>query len=779
MNKQFGHLTDEKGIYVLDKIPEAGNFEYIYKNKNIFLKVDQFGPSYIQLNPPVGMTVLKRNDREQFSPWKYYFKVGNKVTHNFDIYSAKKIRITYKPTEAIYWLSFGNVEVETHIFVDIESSEVFMDVKFKSNIAKNVSLLSVVYLNPVDSSMAVWDKQEWYQSTELIGKNNSIFLTKHYSVRADINDRKNIFLLSNQKTISNQNLAEKLISITKNFNVIPSSLGNEEIKKASCYSQVCSSLYNLSIDCSLKTMLKVCNDDEKIDEEQIYNKLTDNYFNFVLKSNANKYSELISRRFVKTSDDYFNKFVNYFLPQELEWVISLDRGWPTGMRGSRDCANDFLGYLAYDVAECRNTIKTLFSNQRFEDGWFPRQIPFGNSNKYDLRPFVDSNAFVIELIYEYLSYSNDFSILNDSYPYLNSTNYGTGLEHLIKACQFYNMKSNLGEHGLIKLNGGDWLDCLNQVGLKGKGETVMVSCQAVLAFQQVKEILMKYDEHKSFIEIIDANSKKLIKNIKKYSYLEKEGFYKAIYSDDGNWYFSDCDIDGKLRVYVPTNSYTIIAGIDHSNDKRVINRINFYNETNNGYKLFTTPFGEKPFNGIGKMGTGDFQPYMFENGAVYNHGGNLFYCRALAIAKDYNTLYKALNYSLPINPKFHAESISCLPLYACTNAYNLMPSYKGRGGLSFLTGSIAMIERVIYNWMFGLDYHIDYIKISPCIPKQYKDSFVKETYNNLAIEIQYFGFGSKIQKAIINGIEIEHQKHDLIIPKKDINSNLKIEIYLK
>ena len=56
----YGSFTSQKGSYRITKLPEAGSFEYIFKNGRFFIKVDKFGPSFIQLDPLGGMTVLKR-----------------------------------------------------------------------------------------------------------------------------------------------------------------------------------------------------------------------------------------------------------------------------------------------------------------------------------------------------------------------------------------------------------------------------------------------------------------------------------------------------------------------------------------------------------------------------------------------------------------------------------------------------------------------------------------------------------------------------------------------
>lgn len=129
-----------------------------------------------------------------------------------------------------------------------------------------------------------------------------------------------------------------------------------------------------------------------------------------LKKLEKKYNELFSVRTVKTGNADFDKFVNGFLPLEMYWVSSLDRGWPTGMRGVRDAANDFEGMLCYDKEMCKGVIENIFSKQR-SDGWYPRQVPFGSGTKFDLREFVDSACFFTEYVYDYLAYTGDYSIL--------------------------------------------------------------------------------------------------------------------------------------------------------------------------------------------------------------------------------------------------------------------------------------------------------------------------------------------------------------------------------
>ena len=287
------------------------------------------------------------------------------------------------------------------------------------------------------------------------------------------------------------------------------------------------------------------------------------------KALSEKYEKLFAVRTVNTPDKTFNRFINGFLPLELDWVSALDRGWPTGMRGVRDASNDFQGFLAYDIEQCRGIIENIFSKQR-SDGWYPRQVPFGASDKFDLRQFVDSACFFTEFVYDYLAYSHDYSILEKEYGYYDSELVESGLTHLVKGMEYLLSPENTGEHGLTKSRGGDWLDCLNSAGLKGRGETVMVSCQLVMCLKYLAEILEKLG--KTGGEEYLAYAEKLKATINKVSY-NKEGFYNGVFTDGGNWIFSDNDPDGEKRVYAPTNSYAIISGVAEGKEQEIIKHI--------------------------------------------------------------------------------------------------------------------------------------------------------------------------------------------------------------
>ncbi len=783
MGENYGKFSKKPGGYRIEKLPEAGNYEYIYKNDETLVKVDQYGIITAQINPPVGEAVFKREEREVGSPVKAYFSDGESVFNNFDVLRADKLTIDFLPEKSIYRLTFGKTEVVTELFVTEKNKRFVMNVTVK-NLGEQVKEYSILkcafpYLNEL--LMAPWDKPEWYTRTEYL-KGKNAFLTTKYSVAGKKEERRYLTIVSNDETNNRELSLERLTALTKNFSVIPDKIGGVTEDTLYAFKQCVSTLATVNLkggESYSFTQVFAVTDDEKKIVENI--KSSVKYFDSTVQKAeeeklAEKHAELFSVRTVKTGDPDFDSFVNGFLPLEMYWVSSLDRGWPTGMRGVRDAANDFEGMLCYDKQMCKGVIENIFSKQR-SDGWYPRQVPFGTGTKFDLREFVDSACFFTEYVYDYLAYTGDYSILENKYGYYDCETQESGLTHLKKGMDYLLSDDALGVHGLVKMRGGDWLDCLSGAGKKGRGESVMVSCQLVMCLKYLVEILNRVGQVNE-VEKYEKAGYRLKNAINKAAFNGR--FYNAVYTDNDTWLFSEKDEDGEERVYVPTNAYAVISGVASGKENEIFNEIAKL-KTSDGYKLFSKPLGGKFIDGIGKMGTGDFQPYFAENGSVYNHGSQCFLIRALAKAGRYEEISDVLGYALPLYADKHSPEKTCSAPYAITNCYHLVPSFYGRSGFSFLTGSVAMIERAVYSWVFGLNFALDNIVITPCVPKEYANAEITTPFNGHNLTIKYVGYGAQIEIAEISGkaFDVSAEGRSVLIDKALITDDLTIIIKLK
>ena len=775
----YGHFTGKPGCYTITRLPRVGSYEYIFKNDELLVKVDQHGVIMAQINPPVGEALIKRENRERTSPVKVYFDAGEGVYNTFDGYRADEVKIEFSPERAVYTMRFGAIESKCEVFIASSAQRFVIKTTLtnKTDSLRTVRIMPTVFPYVNALLMAPWDKPEWYTRTEYAEGEYDLFKTTRFSVSGKREERRYFTCLTDLGISSFELSAERLVGATNAFSYIPESFSGKTEKTIYAFEQCFAGVKSVELGAgesvSHSLILACTADEEKVGDslrasEALF--FEENVERELARVSA-KYEGIFEKRRIKTGDDSFDSFVNGFLPLELDWVSALDRGWPTGMRGVRDAANDFQGFLAYDKALCRSVIANIFSKQR-SDGWYPRQVPFGDSDKFDMRAFVDSACFFSEYVYDYLAFTDDYTVLTETYPYHDTDTCESGLAHLVRGIEYLMAEENIGEHGLVKIRGGDWLDSLGGAGLRGRGETVMVSCQLVMCINYLIEIYktlgIECDE--KYAEFRDA----MKAAINAHSWCAEGGFYRGVFSDDGKWIFSEADPDGEKRVYVPTNAYAIISGVADGKESEILSNVKEL-RTENGYKLFTTPFGVKKMDGIGKMGTGDFQAYFAENGSVYNHGSQCFLLRALAEMGESETFSEVLNFALPHDEISHDPDATCSAPYAITNCYHLVPSFYGRSGFSFLTGSVAMIERAVYSWMYGVRFTLGEVRISPCLPERYKNSAVTLGYGGTTLDIDYVGSGS-IKSATVDGVPVAIEGGALVIAKDQLKNKECVKI---
>ena len=175
MSEKYGKFADNLGGYIIDKLPDAGNYEYIYKNDEILVKVDQYGIVAAQINPPVGEAVFKREEREVGLPVKALISDGERVFDNFGVLTADKLMIMFLPEKSTYSFTFGKTKVETEVFVTDKGKRFIMNVTIENfgDKDKEYKILKCCFPYLNELLMAPWDKPEWYTRTEYLRDKNA------------------------------------------------------------------------------------------------------------------------------------------------------------------------------------------------------------------------------------------------------------------------------------------------------------------------------------------------------------------------------------------------------------------------------------------------------------------------------------------------------------------------------------------------------------------------------------------------------------------------------
>jgi cellobiose phosphorylase len=451
----------------------------------------------------------------------------------------------------------------------------------------------------------------------------------------------------------------------------------------------------------------------------------------VERENKSLYNDYQSLRAVKTPDEAFNRYVNEWLPLQLRWVTMLDRGWPTGLRGTRDAAQDFTGLIPLFPGEARQVLLEIFAVER-SDGWFPRQFSVeGPEGRHDLRNYVDAGCWIWEFLYDYVRFTGDFGILDERVRWLDKPAAASVLDHAATLLGYYMSGQNLGEHGLAKIRAGDWNDSVNAAGLEGRGESVMVSCQVVLAMTQAVELFGRSGADTRSYAAFGAKMRESIRA----SALNREGYLNGVFNDDGKWIFSPEDPDGAHRINSPANSFGIIAGVFTAEElPRVFQHLKSL-KRENGYALFLPGIGKPPIAKLGRIGQGDMLPGVGENGNPYNHGSQGFLGRAAAQAGQGDLLADVFKFMLPYDQEAHPIEVSKTAPYGVVNHWMSIPGQFGKGGATFLSGSITTALRNVYGGMLGFQPMLDGIRIAPTIPSAWKRVSYRHNYRGSMVEV--------------------------------------------
>ena len=205
-----------------------------------------------------------------------------------------------------------------------------------------------------------------------------------------------------------------------------------------------------------------------------------------------------------------------------------------GAVGFRDQLQDTLGLKYLDSNFMKKQIIKQASHQFLEgdvEHWWHEQTGKGIRTR-----FSDDLLWLCFVVYEYIEYKGEDSILDEEVPYLEGENLpegiderydlymqsdkkGTIYEHCIKAIE---KSLDFGENGLPKIGSGDWNDGLNTVGNKQKGESIWLG-------------FFIYDILTKFIPICVKRKDK--KRAERYEEI-KENLRKSLNTNgwDGRWF---------------------------------------------------------------------------------------------------------------------------------------------------------------------------------------------------------------------------------------------------
>ena len=439
-----------------------------------------------------------------------------------------------------------------------------------------------------------------------------------------------------------------------------------------------------------------------------------------------------------------------------------------GAYGFRDQLQDTLG-LKYIHPEFLKHQIIKHAKHQFVEGdvehWWHEETGRGIRTR-----FSDDLLWLVYVTLEYIGYTGDTSILEIEIPYLQGELLKEGedekydkyqltsfKEPLYEHCKKAIEKSlNFGENGLPKIGSGDWNDGFSTVGNKGKGESVWLG-------------FFLYGILDKFIPICKQKGEEEL--AQKYMTIQNQ-LKKALNTNgwDGRWYkrafMDDGNILGSMendecRIDSIAQSWSIISQAG-DNDKKYISMDSLENhlvDRENGIiKLLDPPFAK------GKLEPGYIKAYLpgvRENGGQYTHAAIwVIIAEALLGFGD-----KALEFYRMINPIEHSRTKDA------SNKYKIEPyvipadiygagNLAGRGGWTWYTGSSSWFYKAGIEYILGLKIEDGYLRIDPCIPKDWKEYSMQYKWENSVYTIKVSNPNNKntgVTKVLLNGLEVENK----------------------
>jgi cellobiose phosphorylase len=331
---------------------------------------------------------------------------------------------------------------------------------------------------------------------------------------------------------------------------------------------------------------------------------------------------------------------------------------------------------------------------------------------------------------------------------IRSTESATVYEHCIRSIKH---GLTFGEHGLPLIGTGDWNDGMNQVGDKGKGESVWLAFFLYDILIQF-EALAKQRDDSAVATLCQTQAATLRENIEAHAW-------------DGNWYLRAFFDDGRplgsaadpeCRIDSLPQSWSILSGAgDPDRSRKAMTAVDrqLVKRDIGIIELFDPPFDKSDISPGYVKG---YVPGVRENGGQYTHAA-IWTIMAFAAAGDTERAWELFRMIDPIHHGDTPETIARYkvePYVIAADVY-ANPQHVGRGGWTWYTGSAGWTYRLITESLLGIHLEVDKLRFAPCIPPDWKSFKLTYRYRQSVYEINFrnVGIGKTVKSLRCDGME--------------------------
>ena len=404
-----------------------------------------------------------------------------------------------------------------------------------------------------------------------------------------------------------------------------------------------------------------------------------------------------------------------------------------------------------------------------EDGRAPRQYSYPRAEnvlpEMDLREYIDQGVWIISTIYTYLTFTNDYSILDEECGYYKfvgrkvdfSQEKDTVLEHLLRITDY--LLANLAKDThCLRVLYGDWNDALDGLGESidegrefGDGVSVMATLQLYRNLNEMIAILQTTGKYLDRIPNFEEKKEKIKNGLQRHAIIENEqGERKLVHGWGDKLLHKVCsfnDCDGENRDGLTSNAFWVLSGALEWDQTIAKDILSAYERLDSKYGLKTfEPYFATTNTKVGRImrlpkGTA-------ENGATYIHA-TLFGILSLFEMGESRLAWEQIYKILPLTHEFISTTPFIMPN---SYVYNEERGFDGESMNDWFTGSGCVLIKALVWGAFGICPDLNGLAIRPANYFPTDNASIALRVRNCNVEIVYRKKGTEEKRQfLVNG----------------------------